>query len=798
MTIYNIKTDFGAVGDGVADDAPAFVTAGNALAGTTGNELYLPTGTYKWNSNPIVSGRGMRNSTLFVFEGCDMIVRGDGSALTTINMNSQGNQLGGHGQKQNGNNFGKIASVSSGSNTVTLLTLSDHTKFAVNQWILVSGLNIQDGYSDPSLARGYGYPANFQYFEYVQISAIDTGTGVITFTTPLVNSYDALWPVLNSGTNFETNGGGCAGLYSLPITWGQTQLEYIGITFADSISSSQIYNGSRTQIYRDCVFPNQPHPIPSQNQTWACYDCVNNIGITEVDKCITNMIMDNCTWGFLQFQSSSTTNVTLTNSSFRGLDGCGLDCVVDNCTFSPNYVAPGVYAYGVGNSLTISNSSVAEWRTGGLTDGGVSSASQYAQMSGGVIRWPNGVSSVTNITDNGSGKTRYTVFNSGSCWVGQRVSLTYAVQEIPTVGSTASGTDVFTFASVPAWIVTGVVVRGQNNGYVGVPNGATVVSTTATTVTISASTTAIIASGSDIAFECPALSTATTVLAVPDSTHVDVDVNFPAGFVFSYGIAMYGGAARWAVPGMYGFFSGSMGKSKPFKVLGVTQDSNYSYVQTDQPGGWPTTLVPTSGGSGNMNITTSAQSVKATNLSGASPYNEQLSWPLAYNKPIGSYFKKTYTAADSGGTPVTGQLVYVKINVTKAYSGADANLFALCNAFNNLPTNRDGVSTGLGWSVDVKTTGLRTITPSNTVTNPTRLGADGTLLVPTWTNCLWLNGTSGFYLANSTGGGAQRNTAVLAEDPSVWPEVTVEILTDQGFVVENSSFPLFGSLRLHG
>lgn len=799
MAVYNIITDFGSFGtinDGTTDATPAFIAAGNALAGTSGNELYLPAGMYKWISNTAVSGRSLTGPT-FVFEGIPQIlIRGDGSGSTTINMNSKGNQLAAHGQKQNGNSFGKIASVSAGATSVFLLTPSDHSKFSVNQYIYLSGLNIQDPYKDPSIPFGYGYPANHHYFEYLKISSINTTTGEITFTTPLVNSYDANWPLINVGNNFEVTAGGCAALYSLPLTW-DADIEYRGITFADSISGAQLYNGCRKITYRDCVFPNLPHPIPSQNQYWSAYNCTNDGTITEVDKCISNMIMDGCNWGTLRFQSSSIGNVSLTNSTFRGIDGLGNKNYIDNCTITPNNLSVGAIAYGGTAELDISNTSISALTYGGYTHGGpVSSGySDYARMIDGVIYHPMGVSTVNNITDNGSGKSRFTVFNSGSCHVGQKVEMTYAVQEISTTASTASGTNVFTFAAVPAWIVAGIKVRGQDNGYNGIPSGATVSSVTSTTVTISANTTSTIASGFKVAFECPTFSGLATVLAVPNSTTVDLDVNFPTGFVYTYGIAMYGGSARYAIPGRTVFLSGTgVGIAKPVKIQSVTADTNFTYVQTDQTGGWPLSQTPNLGA---VNLLVpGATRVRGSNLSGASDHALQLSWPGAYDKPPGSYYKYTYNALNKTSIQMYGHLVRITIDVTKAYTGSLTNLYIHNSLFDNTPVNKDGTQVGLGWAVDARTVGTRIILPTNTASNPTKRPNDGPLTIASWSNIYWVGGTFGYHLSTSLGSAAAVNSTVAAEDPSVWPEMTLEIVTDQG-TASASVFPLFGNLRLH-
>lgn len=75
--IFNAKTDFGAVGDGVTDDFAALQTALDTLGNLGGGTLYLPSGTYKidganlviWGSNIIVRGAGRDATILKKFNG---------------------------------------------------------------------------------------------------------------------------------------------------------------------------------------------------------------------------------------------------------------------------------------------------------------------------------------------------------------------------------------------------------------------------------------------------------------------------------------------------------------------------------------------------------------------------------------------------------------------------------------------------------------------------------------------------------------------------------------------------------
>ncbi|MEW2444515.1 glycosyl hydrolase family 28-related protein [Micromonospora marina] len=76
-TIYHVKTQFGAVGDGVADDTVRIQNALDAAAANGGGTVYLPAGTYK------VSPQGSNPYALWV-RSSRTILKGAGSASTKI------------------------------------------------------------------------------------------------------------------------------------------------------------------------------------------------------------------------------------------------------------------------------------------------------------------------------------------------------------------------------------------------------------------------------------------------------------------------------------------------------------------------------------------------------------------------------------------------------------------------------------------------------------------------------------------------------------------------------------------
>ena len=145
--------------------------------------------------------------------------------------------LGGVGQINDNAHSVRVATVSAGAISVTLLNASKASLFTVGNWALITGLDMQ----------GYGYPTNPAFFEYVQITVVNPTTGQITFAAPLQNSHKSTWPLYNAGDAFNIDQGGPATLYALDPSW-DTTVEYRGLTIS---RAGQTYANGRSVTYRD-------------------------------------------------------------------------------------------------------------------------------------------------------------------------------------------------------------------------------------------------------------------------------------------------------------------------------------------------------------------------------------------------------------------------------------------------------------------------------------------------------------------------------------------------------------------
>lgn len=242
------------------------------------------------------------------------------------------------------------------------------------------------------------------------------------------------------------------------------------------------------------------------------------------------------------------------------------------------------------------------------------------------------------------------------------------------------------------------------------------------------------------------------------------------------------GAIRWAVPGTNLFWSGFYQTELSFRVVGVTQDANNTYVQTTLFGGFPS--VPQDSGKLYIQVHP-APKFTCTNCTGSVDAVDLSQAPAG--APLYSYSKRTYTGA-AVGTPGTpgyifplgtasastptliwwGALSSLKFNVTTAYTGAHGTLTLHGMAvFDNYPTiTAAGSVFTYGPDINLNTIGQRLITPSG-VTG-TQSGDSG-LPVP---EAVWLTQAAGI--------GA--STDISGEASNVWPTVTIEITTNQGVV----------------
>ena len=172
-----------------------------------------------------------------------------------------------------------------------------------------------------------------------------------------------------------------------------------------------------------------------------------------------------------------------------------------------------------------------------------------------------------------------------------------------------------------------------------------------------------------------------------------------------------GGPLTWAVPGanyvLGGHFNfGQYSQGYPFTITDITQDATNTYVTTTLTAASLPTL-PSS-----ANLFLNLQPVPAMTVTNSTGSPAALEWSLAPpGLPIYSYANRTYTCT-SWPPPqyvVWGELVQETINVTVA----DSTQTTLTAHADSVPTvNSSGAAVTYSPLINLKATGLRTVTPS--------------------------------------------------------------------------------------
>jgi hypothetical protein len=251
-------------------------------------------------------------------------------------------------------------------------------RFPVGKWLMLGGLDTQGLWNAP-----YGFPPNQTFFEWREVTAVDTTKGVITLDRPLSNTYLSTWPNYNQGNNYEADNGGPATIWAVGDSWNST-VEYRGLTINQE---GQTYSPARHVTYRGVTFGGGHGGIPTQNETWSAINSNFADVNMETDKLIGTMTMDGVTIRQIKFQSSSTDRLIMKNSIVtKMLDGTAKRAEITDSQLDAFKV--GAYAYGVASGPVVcTRCAVKTFKFyGGFVQN--DHLSDYS-MSGGVISFPN-------------------------------------------------------------------------------------------------------------------------------------------------------------------------------------------------------------------------------------------------------------------------------------------------------------------------------------------------------------------------------------------------------------------------
>lgn len=313
------------------DDAPAFAAAGVALQGLSDVVLTLPSGRNFFFASLAA------NTWLYGVK--QIVVSGYGATLSDPT-EMFFPFMGGQGIIQDGTHSSLVATASASSNVVQLITPAENSRFAANQWVMLSAIDLQGAFS---------YPPNPGTFEFLQISAINSTTGVVTFTSRLRYTYKSTYPNYNPAVASDAWVGGPATLYSLPDSWN-IDVAYQGITF--NVPRGIGVALGRKIAFKDCVLTGTEGIGPTQVLDWQTDNLVQASASVELDKLGFTCLIQRGSSHQLKNQSrASADTLTVYNHTTDDLIGTPRSMFSNGSTYATFRVGP--TGYGCSDQLTL-------------------------------------------------------------------------------------------------------------------------------------------------------------------------------------------------------------------------------------------------------------------------------------------------------------------------------------------------------------------------------------------------------------------------------------------------------------
>lgn len=351
MTSYtkNFVTDFGAPTNGTSDCSIKWgdwLTFVDTLVAGDDVTLTIPRASTPPGADLYVFNSG--GSTIPMARGADggisVTINFPGVTLSNGVLDGSGLSIAGATIPEDGSASALIDSVNAGATTVRVKTLGDISKLTVGNMMLVHGFDLQGPGS---------VPVGPAFCEYVTITDINAGTGVITFTPALANQYLDTWP------DYGTPGVcGPATVVGMPSDWhvdltlnGGTLAMNNSAGFLSAIGRNVTLNVTNTGSAISC----------SICYRFTTNDCGLN-GTMEVDKLVQYASFNGGTAHRIKIQSMSAVNTDFANVVFDsggGILGTGRYATVTGCTIpSDGNFALGAQGYGRTDRVTGNNNSI--------------------------------------------------------------------------------------------------------------------------------------------------------------------------------------------------------------------------------------------------------------------------------------------------------------------------------------------------------------------------------------------------------------------------------------------------------
>ena len=324
ITWRNIRTDFGAVGNGTSSDFVAFRSFRDwALTQTGWIGLVLPPSSGHYvAAGPY--GRGVNTPFVGIKK---LVVSGYGASMDGLHSGALINSA---------EYRHKIRSVKAGATTVELIDRASVRFLSVGAMVLLAGLDLQGG---------WGYPPNSHFNEWHRIKSINGWR--ITFEKPIKYDYRDDWPRYFEGHGFELGGIGPAAICRTIPEWDCEHRIY-GLR---SVSKGQTYYFVRKAVLVDVKHDAQGWIIGASedHQIIGQQHIQSNM---EVDKLTTRALIAD--YGppekMILTQSSSVDDMHIRGGT-RSIHGTARHTLITGGSSQVIYLGP--TAYGISEKIEI-------------------------------------------------------------------------------------------------------------------------------------------------------------------------------------------------------------------------------------------------------------------------------------------------------------------------------------------------------------------------------------------------------------------------------------------------------------
>ncbi len=252
-----------------------------------------------------------------------------------------------HCQTEQTANAGHLfATAAAGATTVTLSTASNASQYVAGQIAFLYGY-------DTYKTGGVSFPPRALRFEWLTVQSSNVGAGTVTFTTPLVNSYDSTWQDtenLASGVPYGAPRAIPWEARGAPISVACRNFTLIAKTptsgFADNEGALR-FPGVTVDI--DNVSGVDTHFVPQVSKLTTLDDCA--FKFAEYDKLVELVASNGITIDEL-IAGTGIKAATFQDSAFNSVGYSGGDATFDNCDLGTD---PAIYSYFPGSVVVTDN-----------------------------------------------------------------------------------------------------------------------------------------------------------------------------------------------------------------------------------------------------------------------------------------------------------------------------------------------------------------------------------------------------------------------------------------------------------